>query len=95
MIHDHAISKAEAKLKARIRHYPKFTEGMTPSQYVHAYYGINSMRWVQVQFGIQRGAYTPDAEYERLHKQVNDFFAPLSTIPMFSQDDTVIEEVLV
>lgn len=89
MIHGHARSKAEAKLKARIRHYPKFTEGMTPSQYVHAYYGINSMRWVQ------RGAYTPDAEYERLHKQVNDFFAPLSTIPMFSQDDTVIEEVLV
>jgi hypothetical protein len=83
MIQDAATAKAEAKLKARRRVYPKFTDGMTVNHYVHQYYGANAMRWAPVAFRIQGGWYTPDASFESVRKQVVAFFEPLSDRPQF------------
>ena len=94
VFHNAGIAKAEASLKARRRVYPKFKDGMTPSEYVHQFYGANAMRWVPTSFGIQRGAYTASADFEILRREVNAFFQPLSTLPMFAPTGEVIEEVL-
>jgi hypothetical protein len=94
MFNNTAIAKAEAKLKARRRNYPKFHEGMSPAEYVQYYYALNSMRWVPTAFGIQRGAYTAGLQYEQLHKQVVAFFQPLPTLPMFTPSAEVLEETI-
>lgn len=96
MLHPHrvTIARTEKSLAARRRVYPKFKDGMTVEQYVHAYYGLNSLRWKPCDVGIQRGVYTPDSDYEALRQEVNAFFQPLSTAPQFAQNDTVVEEVL-
>lgn len=63
------------------RRYPKFKAGMSPRDYVEAYYQANSLT------GLTRNA-------ETVHQGVKDFFEPLSTLPMFSPPGEVLEEVL-
>jgi len=93
-IQDPAIQKAEASLRARRRHYPKFIAGKTTvEEYVKEYYRKNAMRWVPTSFGIQRGAYTDMHSLVRLDAQVEAFFEPLSKEPQRAADDTVVEEV--
>lgn len=94
MFHDPAIAKAEASLKARKRKYPKFVEGSSAKDYVNEYYLLNAMRWVPTSFGIQRGAYTDLHERVKLRSQVEAFFQPLSTLPMFTPSGEVVEETL-
>ena len=84
----------EKKLKARQRLYPKFTPGMTVSDYVHDYYRRNALRWAAFSAGIQSGVFTPVNEERRLYIQVQNFFAPLSERPQQAHDDSVIEEAL-
>lgn len=93
-IHDQAIAKAEAKLRARTRRYPVFKPGMTVAEYAEEYYALNAMRWVPTSFGIRCGAYTAMHDIVRLRGQVEAFFAPLSKEPQYLRDDTVtVEEV--
>lgn len=73
------------------RKYPKFTEGMTPADYAQQYTMLNAR---QSGHGIQRGQFLSGADVLREQAWILDFYQPLSTLPMFTPSDEVLEETI-
>lgn len=68
------------------REYPRFVEGTSVEQYVTDYYALNTEAF--------RGWTSASLRRGDARELVNDFFQPLSTLPMFTPDDSVVEETL-
>ena len=81
-----------AALKGGVtRRYPKFKDGMTVAEYAEQYTMLNAR---MSGHGIRIGAFLSGADVMREKSWIANFYESLGTLPMFTPDDTVVEETI-